>query len=95
MAETRGDGGCGDSDALHPKASKLMGETSGLHPKAFDARKAKILSAIDKSPKGSFDRPIVPLLDLINASSDYATTSSCSGRVAVFRLTATASSRAD
>jgi len=38
----------------------------------------------DKSPKGSVDVPIRPLVDLINKHSNYATLSSCSGRIALF-----------
>jgi tRNA(Phe) wybutosine-synthesizing methylase Tyw3 len=39
---------------------------------------------IDKSPKGSVDERIRPLVDLINSHPDYITLSSCSGRVALF-----------
>jgi tRNA wybutosine-synthesizing protein 3 len=38
----------------------------------------------DKSPKGSVDGPIRPLVDLINRHSSYCTLSSCSGRVSLF-----------
>jgi tRNA(Phe) wybutosine-synthesizing methylase Tyw3 len=38
----------------------------------------------DRSPKGSVDRPIVPLVKLFFESDAYFTTSSCSGRVALF-----------
>ncbi|CAD7938388.1 unnamed protein product, partial [Amoebophrya sp. A25] len=51
----------------------------------FDERKSKILAAIDKSPKGSFDAPILDLLNYINGLKHYCTTSSCSGRIAVFK----------
>lgn len=55
----------------------------------FDASKSKILEGlrsteVDASPKGHPDAPIFPLLDLINAHEDLVTTSSCSGRVAVY-----------
>lgn len=39
---------------------------------------------LDKSPKGSVDDKIRPLVDLINQNQDYVTLSSCSGRVALF-----------
>ncbi|KAL7467225.1 hypothetical protein ACHAXS_007475 [Conticribra weissflogii] len=39
---------------------------------------------LDKSPKGSVDEKIRPLVDLINRNEDYVTLSSCSGRVALF-----------
>lgn len=38
----------------------------------------------DKSPKGSVDGPIRPLVDLINHHSSYCTLSSCSGRLSLF-----------
>ncbi len=42
----------------------------------------------DRSPKGSVDVKIRPLVDLINQHPDYVTLSSCSGRVALFDPTA-------
>ncbi|KAL3803338.1 hypothetical protein HJC23_009302 [Cyclotella cryptica] len=41
-------------------------------------------NARDKSPKGSVDEKILPLVNLINAHPEYVTLSSCSGRVALF-----------
>jgi len=41
-------------------------------------------SNFDKSPKGSIDKPIRSLVDLLNKHPRYATTSSCSGRIALF-----------
>ena len=41
--------------------------------------------AMDKSPKGSVDEPIRPLVDLINHHPSFSTLSSCSGRIALFR----------
>ena len=38
----------------------------------------------DKSPKGFIDTKIAPLCNLINHHDEYVTTSSCSGRVALF-----------
>ena len=38
----------------------------------------------DRSPKGSLDAPIVDLVHLLNSAKDYVTTSSCSGRIALF-----------
>ena len=46
---------------------------------------------IDKSPKGSVDEAIRPLVDLLNAHPAYATLSSCSGRIALFDPSATSS----
>jgi len=50
----------------------------------FDQRKKDVLSKIDKSNKGSIDKPIISLLDKINKLDDYYTTSSCSGRIKLF-----------
>ena len=54
----------------------------------FDRRKAKALAEIDahvdKSPKGSIDAPIRDLITYMNALPDLYTTSSCSGRIAIF-----------
>ena len=55
----------------------------------FAVRKLQATLAIgdpahDKSAKGSVDAPIVGLVHAINAQADLATTSSCSGRVAVY-----------
>src|SRR6056300_708697 len=38
----------------------------------------------DKSPKGSVDEKIRPLVNLINLHPEFVTLSSCSGRVAMF-----------
>ncbi|OQS01724.1 hypothetical protein ACHHYP_00337 [Achlya hypogyna] len=55
---------------------------------AFDASKReslqKLQDAIDKSPKGSIDAPIVDMINALNAHPNYVTSSSCSGRIAVF-----------
>ncbi|XP_050367895.1 tRNA wybutosine-synthesizing protein 2/3/4 [Argentina anserina] len=54
----------------------------------FERRKAATLTSLrsevtDKSPKGTVDTPIIPLLDVINCHRDYFTTSSCSGRISI------------
>ena len=59
---------------------------------AFHAKKQKILSQLDvpeieytdASPKGSVDEEIRELVNQINTTSGLVTTSSCSGRIAVF-----------
>ena len=51
---------------------------------SFDEAKRGVLAKIDISSKGSFDEPILDLLSLINSHRDLVTTSSCSGRIAVF-----------
>ncbi|PIA57884.1 hypothetical protein AQUCO_00500062v1 [Aquilegia coerulea] len=54
----------------------------------FEKRKAATLSTmssteIDKSPKGTLDIPILPLLKTLNLHPSYFTTSSCSGRISI------------
>lgn len=59
---------------------------------AFLSKKSQIIRQLecpddeysDLSPKGSIDAPIRDEIDLINSSPVMVTTSSCSGRVAVF-----------
>lgn len=51
----------------------------------FDNDKKTALAKEDKSKKGSVDERILPLLVIINAHPDYYTTSSCSGRVYLWR----------
>lgn len=72
----------------------MPGETqSGQHRNTiFHNKKRKILQSLDRpsesyhdaSPKGSVDEPIRELIELINSIDAFVTTSSCSGRVAVF-----------
>ena len=58
----------------------------------FRAKKANILTklklgkdgVLDASPKGSVDEGVRELIELINTSDGYVTTSSCAGRIAVF-----------
>lgn len=58
----------------------------------FQAKKKSILERLslpdeeytDCSPKGSIDEPIRSLVNEINVTSDFVTTSSCSGRIAVY-----------
>ncbi|KAK7387759.1 hypothetical protein VNO78_22551 [Psophocarpus tetragonolobus] len=56
----------------------------------FEKRKAATLESLslssrewDKSPKGSLDAPIIPLINILNQNPSYFTTSSCSGRISV------------
>lgn len=54
----------------------------------FDKRKEAMLASLglsetDKSPKGSLDTPIIPLINAINSHPSYFTTSSCSGRISI------------
>ena len=67
--------------------------------RAFQTRKKMILDEIarhsvppseennfdrDKSVKGFLDEKCIPICDLLNGHPDYVTTSSCSGRIALF-----------
>lgn len=54
---------------------------------SFDLSKRQMLEKLylpDKSKKGNVDKPLIPLIDLINEQDDYYTTSSCSGRICIF-----------
>ncbi|MBI4152184.1 hypothetical protein HY495_00605 [Candidatus Woesearchaeota archaeon] len=51
----------------------------------FENEKKTYLVKIDKSKKGEIDQKIKPLLAAFNALPEYYTTSSCSGRVYLWR----------
>lgn len=56
---------------------------------SFEGRKATVLKDFyallnDRSPKGSVDAPILNCINMLNEHKNYYTTSSCSGRVAIF-----------
>ncbi len=52
---------------------------------SFDQRKKNVLSKIDKSSKGSWDKHILKLCEKINRKKDFYTTSSCSGRLILIK----------
>jgi tRNA(Phe) wybutosine-synthesizing methylase Tyw3 len=56
--------------------------------RVFESAKRTILfklkEDLDRSPKGSIDEPALPIVNYINGLKDFVTTSSCSGRIAVF-----------
>ena len=47
----------------------------------FANEKKMFLAKNDKSKKGDIDTRVIPILNTINANTEYYTTSSCSGRV--------------
>jgi tRNA wybutosine-synthesizing protein 3 len=47
----------------------------------FIQRKKEVLSKLDKSSKGNWDKKIIAICDKINSLENYYTTSSCAGRV--------------
>lgn len=51
----------------------------------FPNNKKTFLVKLDKSKKGEIDEKIISLLKIINSKSDYYTTSSCSGRVYLWK----------
>ena len=53
-------------------------------PDVFNRQKENALSSVDLSRKGSIDSHIVDLVEYINTSMEYFTTSSCSGRIIIF-----------
>lgn len=54
----------------------------------FANHKQAAFAGQDLSRKGSIDEPIRELVDCINLSEKYFTTSSCSGRIVVLAETA-------
>jgi len=52
----------------------------------FKLNKRNALSKLDKSKKGEIDDGIKQLLGIINSSSSYFTTSSCSGRIVLLEI---------
>jgi tRNA wybutosine-synthesizing protein 3 len=48
---------------------------------SFEQRKRDMLSKIDKSFIGEWDKKIIPLCEKINSKDNFYTTSSCSGRI--------------
>ena len=62
----------------------------------FEVGKEKTLKKMredDRSNKGSVDKLIKPLLDVVNKSENYYSTSSCSGRVIVISIHSNGSKR--
>lgn len=53
----------------------------------FPNNKKTFLSKLDKSKKGHLDEKIIPLISIINHNPNYYTTSSCSGRVYLWKGT--------
>ena len=52
----------------------------------FEQRKKEsCVAACDNSLKKSIDEGVVPICDLLNNTTDYFTTSSCSGRIVLYR----------
>ncbi|MGD9275594.1 MAG: tRNA wybutosine-synthesizing 3 family protein [Candidatus Pacearchaeota archaeon] len=47
----------------------------------FNQRKSSVLSKLDKSTKGSWDKKIISLCEKINKKENFYTTSSCAGRI--------------
>ncbi|AAR39173.1 NEQ325 [Nanoarchaeum equitans Kin4-M] len=51
----------------------------------FDELKKQFLERLEREKQlGYVDKPIIPLLDLINSFDNYFTLSSCSGRISLF-----------
>jgi tRNA wybutosine-synthesizing protein 3 len=83
-----------DADALHAMQDRLVPDT--LHDdgenvlSSFADIKHRTMRDLygedgnDKSPKGSVDVLIQPLVNLLNVHHSFATLSSCSGRIALF-----------
>ena len=63
---------------------RLINMAKTLTLDVFNKQKEQTLSSVDLSRKGSIDEHIVELVDFINTSKEYFTTSSCSGRTIIF-----------
>jgi tRNA wybutosine-synthesizing protein 3 len=90
--ETRSRGGR-DGGASSKKTASAVPTAAMLQQrldKTFAEDKKRILDGLetargcDNSPKGFVDPVCLPLMYLLNAHADYVTTSSCSGRIALF-----------
>ena len=55
----------------------------------FQNEKKTFLEKLDKSRKGDIDERCIPIVNIINEKEDYYTTSSCSGRVYLWKTTGT------
>ena len=53
---------------------------------SFQKEKSDFLNKKDKSKKGSIDKGIKELVNLINSKNDYYTTSSCAGRIVLLEM---------
>lgn len=65
------------------RSSRPPAESDAVNP-LFAAHKERILERTlrnDKSPKGSVDERVVPIIKFLNNHPEYVSTSSCSGRV--------------
>lgn len=51
----------------------------------FNERKKRQLGKNDKSNIGEIDKPVLKLVNLINSSAKYYTTSSCAGRITLLK----------
>ncbi|CAJ1986578.1 Methyltransferase TYW3 [Leishmania donovani] len=70
-------------------ANGVSAQQQKQRDKEFATHKAHILANLqtnvcDLSPKGSVDAKCLPVMDVLNTHKDYVTTSSCSGRIALF-----------
>ncbi|CCW62184.1 unnamed protein product [Phytomonas sp. EM1] len=82
-----------DAGGKFPSRKNLaLGRLTNLQKqrdREFAQRKALILADLggnagDLSPKGSVDAKCLPIMAILNNHPDYITTSSCSGRIALF-----------
>ena len=68
----------------HEKTKKIVFSSLKVNSNFVNDKKT-FLSKLDKSKKGEIDEKIVSIIQLINYKPDYYTTSSCSGRVYLWR----------
>lgn len=70
---------------MHRSDENLFKVSYSREGMTFENNKKTFLAKLDKSKKGSVDQKILPLLQVINQKDAYYTTSSCSGRVYLWR----------
>jgi len=66
----------------HPPTSSHESMSSGVGASSYPSSSSSLNK--DKSRKGSIDARILSLVDLINSTHDFFTTSTCSGRIILF-----------
>lgn len=65
---------------------QLSEEAKKLNSRFIEARRKAIKSLHEAMEKGEVDEKIIPIVNKINSISDYYTTSSCSGRIAILEI---------
>eukprot|EP00043_Microstomoeca_roanoka_P005081 m.53473 g.53473 ORF g.53473 m.53473 type:complete len:169 (-) comp12804_c0_seq2:834-1340(-) len=65
-------------------ALRLVDAEDAFFKESKERVEGELEACIDRSKKGGLDEPIVELINMINQQAAFVTTSSCSGRCAIF-----------